>query len=453
MGIKGLTKLLADNAPSCMKEQKFESYFGRKIAVDASMSIYQFLIVVGRTGTEMLTNEAGEVTSHLQGMFNRTIRLLEAGIKPVYVFDGKPPELKRQELAKRYSKRADATADLTGAIEAGNKEDIEKYSKRTVKVTKQHNDDCKRLLRLMGVPVVEATSEAEAQCAALCKSGKVYGVASEDMDSLTFGAPKFLRHLMDPSSRKIPVMEFEVAKILEELQLTMDQFIDLCILSGCDYCDSIRGIGGQTALKLIRQHGSIETILENLNKERYQIPEEWPYNEARKLFKEPDVITDEEQLDIKWTSPDEEGIVQFLVNENGFNIDRVTKAIEKIKTAKNKSSQGRLESFFKPVANSSVPAKRKGNLICLVASKVIPNILDHRVPNACSGSINQPSAIKSPLCMLLDGTPPITLLALGCSLYPGLPTFRFTWLEEIPESTTKGAANKKTKGAGGRKKK
>jgi flap endonuclease-1 len=94
-------------------------------------------------------------------------------------------------------------------------------------------------------------------------------VASEDMDSLTFGAPKFLRHLMDPSSRKIPVMEFEVAKILEELQLTMDQFIDLCILSGCDYCDSIRGIGGQTALKLIRQHGSIETILENLNKERF----------------------------------------------------------------------------------------------------------------------------------------------------------------------------------------
>ncbi|XP_048629449.1 flap endonuclease 1-like [Brassica napus] len=184
-------------------------------------------IVVGRTGTEMLTNEAGEVTSHLQGMFNGTVRLLEAGIKPV---------------------RADATADLTGAIE-------------------------------------------------------------------------------------------------------FKKFIDLCILSGCDYCDSIRGIGGQTALKLIRQHGSIETILENINKERYQIPEEWPYNEARKLFKEPDVLTDEEQLDIKWTSPDEEGIVQFLVNENGFNIDRVTKAVEKIKSAKNKSSQGRLESFFKPVAN------------------------------------------------------------------------------------------------------
>ncbi|KAG7022370.1 Flap endonuclease 1 [Cucurbita argyrosperma subsp. argyrosperma] len=342
MGIKGLTKLLADNAPKGMKEQKFESYFGRKIAIDASMSIYQFLIVVGRSGTEMLTNEAGEVTSHLQGMFNRTIRLLEAGVKPVYVFDGKPPDLKKQELAKRYSKRADATADLADAIEVGNKEDIEKFSKRTVKVTKQHNDDCKRLLRLMGVPVIE-----------------VYAVASEDMDSLTFGSPRFLRHLMDPSSRKIPVMEFEVAKILEELNLTMDQFVDLCILSGCDYCDSIRGIGGQTALKLIRQHGSIENILENINKERYQIPEGWPFQEARQLFKEPLVCTDEEQLDIKWTTPDEEGLISFLVNENGFNSDRVTKAVEKIKAAKNKSSQGRMESFFKPVTNPSVSTKRK----------------------------------------------------------------------------------------------
>ncbi|XP_056175159.1 flap endonuclease 1-like isoform X2 [Syzygium oleosum] len=94
-------KLLADNAPKAMREQKLESYFGRRIAVDASMSIYQFLVVVGRKGTHMLTNEAGQVTSHLQGMHYRTIRLLEAGIQPVYVFDGKPPDLKKQELAQR----------------------------------------------------------------------------------------------------------------------------------------------------------------------------------------------------------------------------------------------------------------------------------------------------------------------------------------------------------------
>ncbi|XP_012465034.1 flap endonuclease 1 isoform X1 [Gossypium raimondii] len=359
MGIKGLTKLLADNAPNAMKEQKLESYIGRKIAIDASMSIYQFLIVVGRRGTEMLTNEAGEVTSHLQGMFTRTIRLLEAGMEPIYVFDGHPPDLKKKVLVKRYSKRANATEYLQQAMETGNKDDIEKFSKRTVKVTKQHNEDCKRLLRLMGVPVIEAPSEAEAQCAALCKSGKVYAVASEDMDSLTFGAPRFLRHLMGPGSRKVRVLEFEVGKVLEELNLTMDQFIDLCILSGCDYCESIRGIGGQTALKLIRQQGSIEHILQNINKERYPIPDDWPYEEARYLFKEPLVCTNIEQFEMKRSAPDDEGLITFLVTENGFNSDRVTKAIEKIKAAKNKSSQGRLESFSKSVANTSIRIKTK----------------------------------------------------------------------------------------------
>ncbi|KAK9740188.1 hypothetical protein RND81_03G017500 [Saponaria officinalis] len=119
------------------------------------------------------------------------------------------------------------------------------------------------------------------------------------------------------------------------------------------------GIGGMTALKLIRQHGSIEVILENLNKERYQIADDWPYQEARRLFKEPHVFPENEEPELKWSPPDEEGLVNFLVKENGFNIDRVTKAIEKIKTAKAKSSQGRLESFFKPVATDSNPIKRK----------------------------------------------------------------------------------------------
>lgn len=369
MGIKGLTKLLKDNAPKAVKERSFHSYFGRKIAIDASMSIYQFLVVVGRSGTELLTNEAGEVTSHLQGMFTRTVRLLEAGMEPVYVFDGKPPDLKQQELAKRYSKRAEAYEDLSEAIESGNKDDIEKFSKRTVKVTKQHTEGCKRLLSLMGVPVIQAPSEAEAQCAALCKSGKVYAVASEDMDSLTFGASRFLRHLMGPSSKKVPVMEFEVAKILEELNLTMDQFIDLCILSGCDYCGSIRGIGGKTALKLIHQHCSIENILENINKERYQIPDDWPFLEVRQLFKEPTVLAEEKQLDLKWTAPDEEELMAFLINENGFNRDRVTKAIETIKAAKNKSLQGQSESVLKPVANYFAPIKRKGSKCTLRSFK------------------------------------------------------------------------------------
>ncbi|KAK3441401.1 hypothetical protein EUGRSUZ_B01328 [Eucalyptus grandis] len=337
MGIKGLTKLLADNAPNAMKEQKLESYFGRRIAVDASMSIYQFLVVVGRKGTQMLTNEAGEVTGHLQGMLYRTIRL--------YVFDGRPPDLKKQELAKRFSKRAAASEELAVTIAFENKEDREKFSKRTVKVTQQHNGDCKKLLRLMISQLLRLQF-------CLKSLFVVYAVASEDMDSLTFGAPIFLRHLMDPISRKVPVMEFEISKILEEMNLDMDQFVDRCILSGCDYFESIQGIGGLTALKLISQHGSIENILENINKQRCflfsdfvprLIPDNWPYSEARLLFKGP-IVSTEEQPEIKWTAPNKEGLISFLMNENGFNIDRVTNAIEKIKAAKDESSQGRVGS-------------------------------------------------------------------------------------------------------------
>uniref|UniRef100_A0A6S8GZ49 XPG N-terminal domain-containing protein n=1 Tax=Dunaliella tertiolecta TaxID=3047 RepID=A0A6S8GZ49_DUNTE len=169
MGIQGLTKLLADQAHECVREQKFETYFGRKIAVDASMHIYQFMVVVGRVGDQLLTNEAGEVTSHLQGMFYRTARMLEAGIKPVFVFDGKPPEIKRQQLDQRLERRTDADESLRKAQESGNQEEIEKYSKRSIKVTKQHNEECKELLRLMGVPIVDAATEAEAQCSSMCK--------------------------------------------------------------------------------------------------------------------------------------------------------------------------------------------------------------------------------------------------------------------------------------------
>jgi flap endonuclease-1 len=138
-----------------------DNYTGRKIAIDASMAMYQFLIAVrfgpgGNQAGSMLMNEAGEVTSHIQGMFNRTIKLMTAGIKPVYVFDGKPPPLKGGELAKRLAKRAKAQAELAEAKDNEQAEDMDKFTRRLVKVTRQHNEDCQELLRLMGVPVIIA---------------------------------------------------------------------------------------------------------------------------------------------------------------------------------------------------------------------------------------------------------------------------------------------------------
>ncbi len=225
---------------------------------------------------------------------------------------------------------------------------MEKYGKRTIKVTKEHNEECKKLLRLMGVPVVEAPCEAEASCAALATAGLVYAAASEDMDTLTFGATKLARNLMKPASADSPILEFDYAAAIEGLGLTREQFVDMCILCGCDYTDSIKGVGSITALKLIKEHGSIEAVLAHLKESgsKHTPPEEFPFEAARELFLKPEVVDCAALPEFKWTPPDEAGLVQFLVKEKNFAEDRVLKAIEKIKGAKGKASQNRLESFF-----------------------------------------------------------------------------------------------------------
>merc|ERR1719145_227518 len=224
-----------------------------------------------------LTNEAGEVTSHIIGMLTRSIRLMENGIKPVYVFDGKPPELKLAELAERRKKREEAKENLQQAIHEGDAEAVLKNTKMTTKVTREQNEQTKKLLRLMGLPIVDAPSEAEATCAALCRDGKVYGAATEDADCLTFGTKTLVRNLMAAESQKKTILEVSLQVALEQLNVSMDQFIDFCILSGCDYCDTLKGVGPSTAIKLIMQHGSIEKVLENIDAEKVPEPEKFRF--------------------------------------------------------------------------------------------------------------------------------------------------------------------------------
>jgi flap endonuclease-1 len=174
MGIKSLMKTLDNEAPDCYKMSNLKSFTGRTIAIDASMQLYQFMIQV-RAQTEngtlqQLTNDNGEVTSHLQGIFSRCIRLMEVGIRPVFVFDGKAPTMKSGELQKRKVLKEKAHKDLQEAhdklADSANDESaimsINKNAKRSVHVTKEHNDEAKKLLKLMGIPFVEAPCEAEA---------------------------------------------------------------------------------------------------------------------------------------------------------------------------------------------------------------------------------------------------------------------------------------------------
>ncbi|XP_001603401.1 flap endonuclease 1 [Nasonia vitripennis] len=358
MGILGLSKLIADVAPEAIKECELKHLFGRKIAIDASMCLYQFLIAVRSEGAQ-LTSVDGETTSHLMGTFYRTIRLVENGIKPVYVFDGKPPTLKGGELAKRAERREEAQKQLQAAEEAGNVEDVDKFNRRLVKVTKQHGEEAKQLLTLMGIPFIDAPCEAEAQCAAMVKSGKVYATATEDMDALTFGCNVLLRRLTFSEARKMPIQEIQYDKVLNGLGLTRDEFIDLCIMLGCDYTTSIKGVGPKRAIELIKNHKSLEKILENLDTKKFPVPEDWNYKDARQLFIEPEV-KDPEEVDLKWNDPDEEGLVKFLCGDKQFNEDRVRNGAKKLLKARHTGTQGRIDSFFKVLPSTNgTPAKRK----------------------------------------------------------------------------------------------
>jgi len=367
MGIKGLSKLLSEKSPGCLREQKMDNYFGRKIAIDASMTLYQFLIAVRQDGPGgQLQNMDGEITSHLTGLFYRTIGMMEQGIKPVYVFDGKPPVLKSHELEKRKARIAKNAAEMEAARAADDQEAIVKCERRSVRVTKEQNQDAMKLLRLMGVPVVESPGEAEAQCAELCKGGKVYATATEDMDALTFGTPILVRHMTMSKERqkKLNIHEYNLKEALEELDYTMDQFLELCILMGCDYTESIRGIGPKKAFTYLKKYGSIEKFLPELEKikdgkgnTKFKIPKEFLYKEAAELFKKPDVIpADKCKLD--WTEPKKDLLIKYMVEDKGFQLERIERGIKRIQASRKKGSQKRLESFFGPV---TITKKRKLN--------------------------------------------------------------------------------------------
>ena len=323
------------------------------------MSIYSFLIAV-RSDGQQLMSESGETTSHLMGLFYRTSRIVENGIKPLYVFDGAPPKLKSGELAKRFQRKTEAHEAAEEAKETGTAEDVEKFSRRTVRVTREHNLECQRLLKLMGIPFIVAPTEAEAQCAELARAGKVYAAASEDMDTLTFNTPVLLRHLTFSEQRKEPIQEIFLDKVLEGLAMDRAQFIDLCILLGCDYLDPVKGVGPSTALKLIRDYKNLEGVVDFFKSgSKYAVPEDWPFDDARALFLAPDVLAaNDERTDFKWEEPDIDGLVKFLVEEKGFSEDRVRGVAAKLQKNVKTAQQSRLDGFFKPVVRTPEEQER-----------------------------------------------------------------------------------------------
>jgi len=326
------------------------SLSGKSVAVDAYNALYQFLAIIRQPDGTPLKDHAGNITSHLSGLLYRTANLVEMGIKPVYVFDGVPPTLKEVEIKRRMHIKEEALVKYEKAIKEGKIEEARTYAQATSRLKDYMAEDSKRLLTQMGIPWIQAPSEGEAQAAHLVKKGDADYCASQDYDSLLFGAPQLLRNVTISGRRKLPRKNVyievqpetvELGRVLTELNITHEQLIDIGILVGTDFNpDGVKGIGPKTALKLIQQHETLEKLLPTLKEAEFPVEPQ----RIREIFLHPQVT---DNYRITWKEPDAEMVVDFLCRERDFSEERVRKAIEKmsegLREAKGKVT---LETWF-----------------------------------------------------------------------------------------------------------
>lgn len=314
MGIKGLQKIISENTNDCIIERDISFYRGKIIAVDASLVLYKFIIAIRNSGCDYINRE-GYTSSHIYALFIKTLNFLKYGIKPIYVFDGKPPSLKKKILNNRKKIKLNAKVKYENA---NNNNDKIKYFKKIVELKKHHIDECKELLNILKIPFIVAPGEADAQCAILAKTGKVWGVFTEDMDILTFGSPRIMKNI---SSSNKKVIEIDLDRITNKLGISYDQFIDLCILLGCDYCNTISGFSKSDALSVIKENDCLDEIINNINNGslKYKIPYNFPYSQVQDYFKNPNVINPENMKFI-WESNSKRNIINYMCYKYNFDL-------------------------------------------------------------------------------------------------------------------------------------
>jgi len=333
------------------KTVRLEDLSGKSIAIDAYNALYQFLAIIRQPDGTPLKDTMGRITSHLSGLLYRTSNLVEMGIKPVYVFDGTPPTLKEVEIKRRMKAKEEALIRYEQAIKEGKIEEARMYAQATSRLKDYMAEDSKKLLDLMGIPWVQAPSEGEAQAAHLVKRGDADYCASQDYDSLLFGAPRLVRNVTISGRRKLPSKNVyievvpevvELENVLRECNITYEQLIDVGILIGTDFNpDGVKGLGPKTALKLIKEHGNIENAMQYLKNAEFPVEPQ----RIREIFLHPKVTNN---YKIEWKEPDIEGIVNFICRERDFSEERVRKAVEKMQKGITKQKgKTTLEEWFR----------------------------------------------------------------------------------------------------------
>jgi len=325
------------------KRIEIKGLSGKWVAVDAFNTLYQFLSIIRQKDGTPLMDSQGRITSHLSGLLYRTTNLMEAGIKVAFVFDGEAPSFKAGTLEKRAKVRDEAADAWESARAAG--EDGFKYAQATSRINSEILQDARRLINAMGLPVVQASSEGEAQAAYMAIKGSVDLVGSQDYDSLLFGAPQVVRNLAITGKRKLPgkniYVDVEPEMIdleegLKSLGITRRQLVEIGIMCGTDYNPGLFRVGPKTALKLIREMGDLESILA----ERGEVIEN--FAKIREFFLHPDVT---DQYTIKMSRPRIDEIVSFLVDERDFDLERVEKTVNRLDEVY-KSGQCTLDRWF-----------------------------------------------------------------------------------------------------------
>ncbi|MBI4151256.1 flap endonuclease-1 [Candidatus Woesearchaeota archaeon] len=332
-------------------EIELSALAGKRIAIDTSLFLYQFLATIRGPDGASLTDSKGRITSHLIGLFSRTTKLMQTGIRPCFVFDGKPPALKKAEQQRRSELKAEAEAKYHIAAKEEDQEAMRKYAARSIHLTKDMVDEARKLIQALGLPCVQGTGEGEAQAAYLVRQGSVWASASQDADSLIFGASRLVRNLAITGRRKKPGQLaytfvrpelIELKDVLNTLQLTQDQLIALAMLVGTDYnIGGIKGIGPKKAVKLVAEHGHDFSALFAAVKWDDAFENAW--EDIFDLFKHPAVVKD---YALEWTPPDPKAVTKLLVDEHDFGAERVEKTLNELLHGAEQRQQKGLSHFL-----------------------------------------------------------------------------------------------------------
>jgi len=327
------------------KQEKisFKDLHDRIIVIDAYNVIHQFLSSIRQRDGTPLKNAKGEITSHLIGLLHRTANMVEARIRPVYVFDGKPHPLKAKTLEERKKRKELAEKEWKEALEKGDMKKARIKAQQTSRVTDEIINQSKQLLDALGIPHIQSPSEGEAQASYMVKKGDAYATGSQDFDCLLVGSPILIRNLTSTSRRKLPGKEaytkvnpqqIRLKSNLKLLGITQKQLVDMAILIGTDFNDGIKGIGPKKSLNLIKKNGNVENALAKIGGEK--LPSFDEIKEIRKIFLNPE-ITDDYSLD--WPGSDNEKVIKILCDEHQFSKERVEPVLEKFSNIKQMMKQ------------------------------------------------------------------------------------------------------------------